>query len=112
LRRSRRTPSTRAGSRTDTDGHDFYAAPPDEWGRANNALPQLRDDERALPPPLAPAQLVLDQSHLRPGVQATLLSHERTLELYRANAKKVRFALRTPPPVLTLSSPQMQEPDP
>lgn len=34
-----------------------------------------------------PAPL-LDQSHLRPGDQASLLSHERTLELYRENAKK------------------------
>lgn len=35
-----------------------------------------------LAPPL------LDQSHLRPGVLASLLSHEKTLELYRTNAKK------------------------
>ncbi|QRV94856.1 Sel1 domain-containing protein [Ceratobasidium sp. AG-Ba] len=34
------------------------------------------------PPPL------LDHSHLRPGKEANLLSHERTLELYRANARK------------------------
>ncbi|EIW71596.1 hypothetical protein TREMEDRAFT_27310 [Tremella mesenterica DSM 1558] len=34
-----------------------------------------------------PAPL-LDQSHLRPGDQASLLSHDRTLELYRENAKK------------------------
>ncbi|XAO25615.1 hypothetical protein I312_104443 [Cryptococcus bacillisporus CA1280] len=34
-----------------------------------------------------PAPL-LDQSHLRPGNQANLLSHDRTLELYRENAKK------------------------
>ncbi|ORY34809.1 hypothetical protein BCR39DRAFT_514922 [Naematelia encephala] len=31
---------------------------------------------------------ILDQSHLRPGKQAALLSHDRTLELYRENAKK------------------------
>ncbi|CDZ98231.1 Extracellular protein SEL-1 and related proteins [Phaffia rhodozyma] len=31
---------------------------------------------------------LLDQSHLRPGTQAALLSHTKTLELYRANAKK------------------------
>ncbi|GAA6000147.1 hypothetical protein JCM10207_007878 [Rhodosporidiobolus poonsookiae] len=37
--------------------------------------------------PPAPAQL-LDQSHLRVGNMASLLSHERTLELYRQNAKK------------------------
>lgn len=34
------------------------------------------------PPPL------LDHSHLRPGKEANLLSHDRTLELYRANARK------------------------
>ncbi|GAA6059305.1 hypothetical protein JCM10212_005885 [Sporobolomyces blumeae] len=35
----------------------------------------------------APAQL-MDQSHLQPGNVASLLSHEKTLELYRQNAKK------------------------
>jgi TPR repeat protein len=39
------------------------------------------------PPPSGP---ILDHSHLRPGNQASLLSHERTLELYRANAKKTQ----------------------
>ncbi|OCF43887.1 protoplast regeneration and killer toxin resistance protein [Kwoniella heveanensis CBS 569] len=34
-----------------------------------------------------PAPL-LDQSHLRPGKQAELLSQDRTLQLYRENAKK------------------------
>lgn len=33
---------------------------------------------------------LLDHSHLRPGNQASLLSYERTLELYRANAKKTQ----------------------
>ncbi|CAE6437612.1 unnamed protein product [Rhizoctonia solani] len=33
-------------------------------------------------------QPLLDHSHLRPGKEANLLSHERTLELYRANARK------------------------
>ncbi|GAA5821451.1 hypothetical protein JCM11251_004629 [Rhodosporidiobolus azoricus] len=37
------------------------------------------------PPPPAP---LLDQSHLQVGNMASLLSHERTLELYRMNAKK------------------------
>lgn len=35
----------------------------------------------------SPATL-LDQSHLRPGNLASLLSHEKTLDLYRTNAKK------------------------
>ncbi|TFK42015.1 hypothetical protein BDQ12DRAFT_599102 [Crucibulum laeve] len=39
------------------------------------------------PPPQGP---ILDHSHLRPGKQAALLSHEQTLELYRANAKKTQ----------------------
>lgn len=39
------------------------------------------------PPPSGP---ILDHSHLRPGKQAALLSYERTLELYRANAKKTQ----------------------
>ena len=40
------------------------------------------------PPPLPQSGPLLDHSHLRPGSQASLLSHERTLELYRKNAKK------------------------
>ncbi|BGP46466.1 Chitin synthase 4 [Rhodotorula kratochvilovae] len=42
-------------------------------------------DGGVLPPP--PAQL-LDQSHLQVGTMASLLSHDKTLELYRQNAKK------------------------
>ncbi|THH10395.1 hypothetical protein EW145_g1363 [Phellinidium pouzarii] len=37
-----------------------------------------------------PPQPLLDHSHLRPGNQASLLSHEATLELYRTNAKKTQ----------------------
>ncbi|KAF9566938.1 Sel1 domain-containing protein [Agrocybe pediades] len=40
--------------------------------------------------PSPPPGPILDHSHLRPGNQASLLSHERTLELYRANAKKTQ----------------------
>lgn len=47
-----------------------------------------RSQRDASPPP--PPQPLLDHSHLRPGNQAALLSHERTLELYRANAKKTQ----------------------
>jgi TPR repeat protein len=42
---------------------------------------------RAPSPPPGP---ILDHSHLRPGTQAALQSHERTLEQYRANAKKTQ----------------------
>ena len=48
--------------------------------------------QRSLPdsrPPTPPGP-ILDHSHLRPGKEASLLSHERTLELYRANAKKTQ----------------------
>ncbi|KAJ9119606.1 Chitin synthase regulator 2 [Naganishia vaughanmartiniae] len=40
--------------------------------------------------PLAPVQPMplLDNSHLRPGASAALLSHEKKFELYRLNAKK------------------------
>ncbi|GAA5991072.1 hypothetical protein JCM5350_005416 [Sporobolomyces pararoseus] len=51
-------------------------------GSANNA--GVGGDPSLYP---APAPL-LDQSHLQPGTMASLLSHEKTLELYRQNAKK------------------------
>ncbi|EGG01258.1 uncharacterized protein MELLADRAFT_50122 [Melampsora larici-populina 98AG31] len=35
-----------------------------------------------------PAGPLLDHSHLKPGAKAKLLNHAKTLELYRANAKK------------------------
>lgn len=34
------------------------------------------------------AAYLMDQSHLKPGARASLLSHAKTLELYRANVKK------------------------
>lgn len=42
------------------------------------------------PASIAPttSNALLDHSHLRPGEQAALLSHNKTLELYRQNAKK------------------------
>lgn len=45
---------------------------------------------RSIRAPSPPPGPVLDHSHLRPGNQASLLSHERTLELYRTNAKKTQ----------------------
>ena len=47
-----------------------------------------RSQRGASPPP--PPQPLLDHSHLKPGNQAALLSHDRTLELYRENAKKTQ----------------------
>ncbi|GAA5935938.1 tetratricopeptide repeat protein [Sporobolomyces koalae] len=39
-------------------------------------------------PTYASSVMMMDQSHLQPGSFAALLSHEKTLELYRQNAKK------------------------
>ncbi|THH27074.1 hypothetical protein EUX98_g7112 [Antrodiella citrinella] len=74
----------------DGDADDFYtgsqthfngaAFPPSSRSVASQSV-------RAPSPPPGP---ILDHSHLRPGAQAALLSHERTLELYRANAKKTQ----------------------
>lgn len=65
------------------DGDDFYT------GSAQDVRLSVAADQstRAPSPPPGP---ILDHSHLRPGKQAALLSHERTLELYRANAKKTQ----------------------
>ena len=74
------------------DEHDDF------YGASNNVLPDTSfldpgqssvttGSIRAPSPPPGP---ILDHSHLRPGNQAALLSHERTLELYRANAKKTQ----------------------
>ncbi|KAI9639039.1 uncharacterized protein MKK02DRAFT_21775 [Dioszegia hungarica] len=46
-----------------------------------------REEEKARRVSAAQGPL-LDQSHLRPGKSASLLTHDRTLELYRENAKK------------------------
>jgi len=66
------------------DHDDFFPAAQD--------LPQ--SPPSAPTPPIPASSLsagpILDHSHLRPGKQAALLSHERTLELYRANAKKTQ----------------------
>lgn len=48
----------------------------------------LLSSSSEFPPPLPPPAQLLDQSHLRPGILASLLSHEKTLDLYRTNAKK------------------------
>ncbi|KZT68649.1 HCP-like protein [Daedalea quercina L-15889] len=72
----------------DQDGDDFYASQADFHDRQTYAAPSnATQSVRAPSPPPGP---ILDHSHLRPGNQAALLSHERTLELYRANAKKTQ----------------------
>ncbi|KAK0209002.1 HCP-like protein [Desarmillaria ectypa] len=78
----------------DTDPDDFYNGDnnnshppstyiPDQYAPRSVATQSIRGPS----PPPGP---LLDHSHLRPGNQAALLSHERTLELYRANAKKTQ----------------------
>ncbi|RPD69346.1 HCP-like protein [Lentinus tigrinus ALCF2SS1-7] len=70
----------------DGDGDDFYQSQ-SQYDQPYAARSVATQSVRAPSPPPAP---ILDHSHLRPGNQAALLSHERTLELYRANAKKTQ----------------------
>ncbi|CEH12633.1 Extracellular protein SEL-1 and related proteins [Ceraceosorus bombacis] len=58
-------------------------------GTGNGPMPSNAASGR--PASIAPTVstgALLDHSHLRPGQQAALLSHNKTLELYRQNAKK------------------------
>jgi uncharacterized protein len=73
------------GEYVSPDGDDFYAG---SQAGFEPPLPPASQPIRE-PSPSAPGP-ILDHSHLRPGKQAALLSHERTLELYRANAKKTQ----------------------
>jgi uncharacterized protein len=70
---------------------DDYPQDGDDFFHTNGDVPAPRsiaaDSRPETPPPSGP---ILDHSHLRPGNQAALLSHERTLELYRANARKTQ----------------------
>ena len=66
------------------DHDDFFPAAPDI------PQPPTSSPTPPIPAPSLPTAPILDHSHLRPGKQAALLSHERTLELYRANAKKTQ----------------------
>lgn len=56
--------------------------PPLPQDNNNNNNPRLSSCVMPVETPL------LDQSHLKPGHKASLLSHSQTLELYRQNAKK------------------------
>ena len=72
------------------DGDDFFNGSPS--ARPDTMLYSTPPTRPANGPP-GPSSTpppILDHSHLRPGNQAALLSHERTLELYRANAKKTQ----------------------
>ena len=67
---------------------DFYQSEQQQYRPAPGPPRSIATHSvRAHSPPPGP---ILDHSHLRPGNQAALLSHGRTLELYRANAKKTQ----------------------
>jgi TPR repeat protein len=71
----------------DEDARSWIEERDDFFTHQDTSLPRITQQpiqKRAASPPL------LDHSHLRPGNQAALLSHERTLALYRANAKKTQ----------------------
>ena len=70
------------------DQDDFYA-PQHTEQTPTRPIPTSRSVRAPSPPPQSNGPL-LDHSHLHPGNQASLLSHDRTLELYRANAKKTQ----------------------
>lgn len=53
-----------------------------------NSSPQLGPTSSGDNLPSVPNIPTLSQAHLRPGDRASLLSHTKTLELYRANVKK------------------------
>ena len=73
------------------DDDDFFAQNPRGYDQQYMSQSMNGRSQRApSPPPVVAPQPLLDHSHLRPGAQASLLSHERTLELYRANAKKTQ----------------------
>ncbi len=73
------------------DNDDFFSgAANQDNGPYNPAVGDYRPATHSMRAPSPPPGPILDHSHLRPGKQAALLSHERTLELYRANAKKTQ----------------------
>ncbi|CAO1620098.1 unnamed protein product [Sympodiomycopsis kandeliae] len=59
-------------------------------GTGNAYIQQTNSMSGGRPASIAPSTSgpLLDHSHLKPGQQAALLSHHKTLELYRQNAKK------------------------
>jgi len=71
------------------DGGSFFEERDDFYSQRNASVPRITQQQPNTQnrPPSPP---ILDHSHLRPGNQAALLSHERTLALYRANAKKTQ----------------------
>ncbi|KAF5392512.1 hypothetical protein D9757_002223 [Collybiopsis confluens] len=87
-----------AGYTPPVDPDDFYAGNgsgsrpastymPESYNQGGATRSIATHSTRGTSPPPGP---ILDHSHLRPGNHASLLSHEQTLELYRANAKKTQ----------------------
>ncbi|KAF8336638.1 uncharacterized protein EI90DRAFT_3046594 [Cantharellus anzutake] len=89
----------------DDDDADFYGDP-NTPPRPNVLLPQQHPQQLYTPAPINASQAgpqqnhlqrtpspppLLDHSHLQPGDNASLLSYERTLALYRENAKKTNL---------------------
>ncbi|KAI0077433.1 HCP-like protein [Panus rudis PR-1116 ss-1] len=75
---------------TPPDGDDFYTGSQSNFHEPPFAPSSQSIASQSIRAPSPPPGPILDHSHLRPGNQAALLSHERTLELYRANAKKTQ----------------------
>ncbi|SCV74085.1 BQ2448_6517 [Microbotryum intermedium] len=70
-------------------GQRIYSAPYAASRAASLHLqPGLGGAPSIIEPSPSSQRLLSDQSHLQPGSMASLLSHEKTLDLYRANAKK------------------------
>ncbi|TCD65589.1 hypothetical protein EIP91_002474 [Steccherinum ochraceum] len=74
----------------DGDADDFYTGSQGHYSETAFPPPARSVASQSIRAPSPPPGPILDHSHLRPGAQAALLSHERTLELYRANAKKTQ----------------------
>ena len=72
------------------DGDDFFTSQAGFSDPRQSFAPHSVAGSHSIRAPSPPPGPILDHSHLRPGNQASLLSHERTLELYRANAKKTQ----------------------
>ncbi|CAL1693776.1 unnamed protein product [Somion occarium] len=72
------------------DGDDFYTGSQSNFHDQPFIPSSHSVASQSIRAPSPPPGPILDHSHLRPGNQAALLSHERTLELYRANAKKTQ----------------------
>ncbi|KAH9949418.1 HCP-like protein [Amylocystis lapponica] len=74
---------------TPPDADDFYTSSQANF-HDSQLYPAPSVATQSIRAPSPPPGPILDHSHLRPGNQAALLSHERTLELYRTNAKKTQ----------------------